>query len=119
MPPFDRAQAAIVGRDEELRVVDRWLAARRPACLELAGEAGIGKTTLWEAAAESASGQGGLVLASRPAEIETAVSYAGLASLLEPALAVVADAVPPPRLRALEGALRLRELEGSRLDETA
>src|SRR5437667_6632978 len=116
---FDRAQAAIVGRGAELEAVGRWLEAARPALLEIEGEAGIGKTTLWEAAADAARGHQALVLACRPVEIETAVSYGALASLLEPTLSTVADEVPPPRLRALEGALRLRDMAGSRLDETA
>src|SRR5439155_13413686 len=116
---FDRAQAAIVGRGAELEAVGRWLEAARPALLEIEGDAGIGKTTLWEAAAGAARDRGALVLQCRPIEIETAVSYGALASLLEPALAVVHDEVPPPRLRALEGALRLSDVVGSRLDETA
>src|SRR5437870_13876499 len=101
---FDRAQAAIVGRGAELEAVGRWLDGARPALLEIEGEAGIGKTTLWEAAASAAREQAALVLACRPVEIETAVSYGALAILLEPALPTVADEVPPPPLRALEGA---------------
>lgn len=110
---------AIVGRDTELEAIGRWLQGARPALLEIEGEAGIGKTTLWEAGVRAARDAGALVLSCRPVEIETAVSYGALASLLEPALALVADAVPEPRLRALEGALRLREVTSSSLDETA
>jgi DNA-binding CsgD family transcriptional regulator len=109
----------IVGRDPELEAIGRWLEAPRPCLVEIEGEAGIGKTTLWEEGARRAREAGALVLACRPVEIETAVSYGALASLLEPALTVAGDGVPLPRLRALEGALRLRDISGSRLDETA
>lgn len=109
----------VVGRDDELEILARWLGSPRPALLEIEGEAGIGKTTLWEEGIRAAGAAGALVLACRPVEVETAVSYGALASLLEPALALVGDEVPPPRLLALEGALRLREVSGSNLDETA
>src|SRR2546423_3780977 len=119
MSGLGRARTAMVGRDSELEVVGRWLEAPRPALLRIEGEPGIGKTTLWGAAASAATDRGALLLACRPVEAETAVSYGALASLLEPVLALVASEVPAPRLRALEGALRLRDLAGSRLDETA
>jgi DNA-binding CsgD family transcriptional regulator len=111
--------AEIVGRDAELEAIGRWLGGERPALLEIEGEAGIGKTTLLEEAIRAARASGALDLSCRPLEIETAVSYGGLASLLEEAVAIAGDEVPKPRLRALEGALRLRDVSGSRLDETA
>ena len=112
-------RATIVGRDAELAALERWLGSARPALLELEGEAGIGKTVLWEEGVRAAREAGARVLACRPVEIETAVAYGALASLLEPALAVANGAVPPPRRRALEGALRLRDVPASSLDETA
>jgi DNA-binding CsgD family transcriptional regulator len=108
-----------VGRDPELDALARWLTGPRPALLEIDGEAGIGKTTLWEEAMRLARDAGCLVLSCRPAEVETAVSYGALSSLLEAALELVDGDVPPPRLRALEGALRLRDVPISSLDETA
>ena len=111
--------SAIVGREAELEAIGQWLESSRPALLEIEGEAGIGKTTLWEEATRAAREKGALVLACRPVEIETAVSYGALATLLEPALALVDEEVPPPRLRALESALRLRDVSSSSLDETA
>ena len=113
------ARPAVVGRDAELEALERWFDGPRPGLLEIEGEAGIGKTTLWDEAVGVARDTGCLVLVCRPAEVESAVSYGALASLLEPALATVAGVVPPPRLRALEGALRLRDIPLSRLDETA
>lgn len=118
-PPVGALGAAIVGREVELDAIDRWLTGPCPALLEIEGQAGIGKTTLWEHAISAAREAGAMVFACRPAEIETTVSYGALASLLEPALAPVADEVPSPRRRALEGALRLRDIPLSSLDETA
>jgi len=115
-PPVERP--AIVGRDSELDALGRWFDGPFPALLEIEGEAGIGKTTLWEEAVRLARDASCLVLVCRPAEVETVVSYGALASLLEPAL-VVADELPPSRLHALEGALRLRPVSLSSLDETA
>jgi DNA-binding CsgD family transcriptional regulator len=117
--PPPAARPAIVGRDPELEALERWFHGPRPALLEIEGEAGIGKTTLWEEALRLGRDTGCLVLACRPADVETAVSYGALATLLEPALAMVDGEVPPPRLRALEGALRLRDTPVSSLDETA
>jgi tetratricopeptide (TPR) repeat protein len=111
--------SAIVGRDGELEAIRRWLERARPSLLEVDGEAGIGKTTLLEEGTRSAREAGMVVLACRPVEVETAVSYGALATLIEPVLAAIDDAVPAPRLRALEGALRLRDVSSSRLDETA
>ena len=110
---------AIVGRAPELEAIARWLDGPAPALLEIEGAAGIGKTTLLEEGVARARDAGALVLSSRPAEVESPVSYGALASLLGEVLPVVADRVPPPRRRALEGALRLREVVASSLDETA
>ncbi len=46
----------VVGRDVELAVIDEFVAGleRGPSALVLAGEAGIGKTSLWRAAVDAA-----------------------------------------------------------------
>lgn len=120
-PPAARAsrRPAIVGREPELETIGRWFDGPQPALLEIEGEAGIGKTTLWEEAIRVARDAGCLVLTCRPAEVEATVSYGALASLMEPALGFVDDEVAASRLRALEGALRLRDIPLSSLDETA
>src|SRR6266540_2154335 len=53
---------SIVGRDDELEIIGRWLEGQRPALLEIEGEAGIGKTTLWEEATRAAREAGAQVL---------------------------------------------------------
>jgi hypothetical protein len=77
-----RVPPTIIGRDAELEAIDRWINGSRPALLEIEGEAGIGKTTLWEAAAAAARDAGATVLTCRPVEVETVVSYGALATLL-------------------------------------
>ena len=48
--------AEVIGRDQELAAIEGFLAEveQGPAALVLSGEAGIGKTILWEAGVEEA-----------------------------------------------------------------
>ena len=92
--------------------------ARLPRLLEIEGEAGIGKTTLWEEAVRLARDAGALVLACRPAEVESPVAYGALACLLEPLLADrrgrragaaparARGSAPPPRRAQLRASTR-------------
>jgi ATP-dependent Clp protease ATP-binding subunit ClpA len=63
-----------IGRDEELNASRAVLAADRvnPAIVVLEGGAGIGKTTVWEAAI-AAESSGRRVLRASPAEAEMAL----------------------------------------------
>ena len=103
----------IVGRERELEVVGRFLADldRGPAALVMAGEPGIGKTTVWREAVERARASSFLVLEARPVEAEAAMAFAGLADLLDPVADKALPALPQPQRRALEVAL-LREGPG-------
>jgi predicted ATPase len=101
----------VVGRDEELAAVAAFLDDDFPAALLLAGEAGIGKTTVWRAGLEEARERSVWTLVCRPAESEAQLSFAGLADLLEPVLAETLPALPPVQARALEAALLLSEEE--------
>jgi DNA-binding CsgD family transcriptional regulator len=98
----------LIGRDEELNAVRAFLSTRRdgPALVVLEGEAGIGKTIVWEAviAAERPDRQ---VLLARPAEAEMALSFAGLSDLLAGVLDTALPGLPAPQRRALEVALLL------------
>ena len=102
----------LVGREEELRAIIRLLDAREelPGAAVLAGEAGIGKTTLW-LAAKAAADRGYRVMSARPAEAETRLSFAGLTDLLGDAAGDVLPELPPVQQRALEAALLLGESE--------
>ncbi len=101
----------IVGREEELGALATFVERKPsgPAALVLKGEAGIGKSTLWVAAVESARARGSRVLVSRPSETERSLSSAGLGDLFESVLDEVVDELPPPRRRALEAALLVGE----------
>ena len=91
----------------------------RAEALVLDGEAGIGKTTLFEAAVAEAREQGFAVFSCRPAGAEAAFSFAALADLLRPVLPEGLERLPLPQRRALSAALLLEEVEGSAPDERA
>ena len=105
---------AIVGREDELGLIRAFLdrAADAPRALVLDGEAGIGKSTLWQAAVEEARARSARVLLSQPAEAERGLAFAGLGDLLEPVLDDILPSLPAPRRRALRIALLLEEAEG-------
>jgi hypothetical protein len=64
----------MVGRDAELQAVERFLGAADSGgrALVIAGEAGIGKTALWEHGVATAKARGLAVLQARPAERQRA-----------------------------------------------
>ena len=72
----------------------------------LSGDAGIGKSTLLDAAAEEARRRGVRVLRAEGAEFESDLSYAVLNQLLRPVLAEL-DGLDPPLRDALRVALGL------------
>jgi DNA-binding CsgD family transcriptional regulator len=96
----------VFGRSAELEAIDSFISAvgRGSAALVIAGEAGIGKTTLWQAARRAAERAGHRVLVARPSESEAKFSFAGLTDLLEPATGLL-PSLPAPQRRALEIAL--------------
>jgi DNA-binding CsgD family transcriptional regulator len=100
--------AELVGREEELHRVELFLEAARtaPRTLVIEGEAGAGKTSIWEAGLTAAERAGTPTLAARPAEAETSFAYAALGDLLRDNLGAVAE-LPSRQRRALEVALRL------------
>jgi ATP/maltotriose-dependent transcriptional regulator MalT len=102
---------AVIGREDELARMDQFLegAERGPCVLVLSGEAGIGKTVLWETGVEQAEDRFGHVLTHRSAEAEATLAFAGLSDLLAPVLDEVAPSLAPLRRRALEVALLLVE----------
>ena len=67
----------VVGRDDELAVIEAFVAGlgRGPSALVLAGEAGIGKTSLWRAAVDAASYRDGWALTCRGVEVEASLSF--------------------------------------------
>jgi DNA-binding CsgD family transcriptional regulator len=77
-----------------------------PAALVLAGEAGIGKTTLWQAVVEAARARGVRVLVCRGVEAEAKLALTALTDLLGDACDEL-PRLPPPQRSALEAALLL------------
>jgi DNA-binding CsgD family transcriptional regulator len=113
-----RGTSVIVGRDPELKRLqgfvtdsDAW-----PSAVVLEGEAGIGKTTLWEAALGSARDAGIDVLTARPTEPDAMLAFSALGDLLEPTSSF-RQQLPEPQRRAL--AVALLEEEGSGIDPRA
>src|SRR5262245_36249193 len=101
----------VIGRDDELAAIEAFLdpARESPAALVISGEAGIGKTILWETCLEEAEQRFEHVLSCRGVEAEASLAYAGLSDLLSDVLVEVAPSLAPIRLRALEVALLLAE----------
>jgi DNA-binding CsgD family transcriptional regulator len=99
--------AEVVGRDDELTAVQGFLdrIEEGHCALVLSGEAGIGKTILWETGVEEAKDRDLRVIAGRGSEAEASLSFAGLSDLLAPIFDDVAASLLPPRRRALEIAL--------------
>jgi hypothetical protein len=76
---------AVFGREAELASGDAFLAAaaERFAVMDVEGEAGIGKTTVWREVVRRAERRGFRVLAARPAEAETKLALSAVADMLE------------------------------------
>jgi DNA-binding CsgD family transcriptional regulator len=110
---------ALTGRQSELAAVERFLGEDGPRALVLEGEAGIGKTSVLDAAIESACGRSMVVLAARPAGAEVRLSFAGLSDLVGRLPATVFASLPSPQRRALAAALLREDASGDAVDGRA
>src|ERR1700730_6967826 len=101
--------STLVGRDDEMALLDKALAdaTEHGGALLVTGAAGIGKTSLLDAATTNARGRGYKVLAATGLESEADLPYAGLHQLLQPVLSS-AGALPVPQKNALLTALGMR-----------
>ena len=117
----DRADHVILGREDELHELGRFLQSipAGPSALLLEGAAGIGKTTLWLEGAASARQAGYRVLSARAAESEARLSYSALGDLFAGALDETLPSLPGPQRRALETALLRDEVGGAPPDQRA
>jgi DNA-binding CsgD family transcriptional regulator len=97
----------MIGREEERSAVEAFL--DRPVdglrAMVLEGEAGIGKSTLWQASVAAARERSLQVLTSRPAEAERSLASVVLGDLFAEAGSDILAALPAPRRRAFEAAL--------------
>jgi DNA-binding CsgD family transcriptional regulator/tetratricopeptide (TPR) repeat protein len=105
---LDAGTSSVAGRARELAVADEVLdrARGRPATLILAGQAGVGKTTVWGATVARATTTGFCTLITRPVESDAKLAFASLTDLFEPVTDAVIAELPPPQAGALLVALR-------------
>ena len=81
---IEHTAAGVVSRSVELHAVTQFLvsAHARASGLVITGEAGIGKTTVWQTALDEAVERGFRVLAARVGATESVLAYASLADLI-------------------------------------
>jgi ATP/maltotriose-dependent transcriptional regulator MalT len=110
-----------VSRAVEERAVADFLtsASTQASGLVVAGEPGIGKTTLWLAAVEQARERGFQVLSARPAPAESVLAYASLADLLGEVVAATWADLPDPQRLALDRILLRVNTDGLATDQRA
>jgi len=117
-PPVRGASASgaqsLVGRERELGEIAGLLSGEgaHPAVLVLEGEAGIGKTSLWEAGLALGAEHGRRVLSARASEAETGLPFAAVIDLLDGVAEEDLAALPPPQRHALNVALYREEPVG-------
>jgi len=109
---------AIVGRAQELAAVAGFVdaAVEGPGGLLLEGEAGVGKTTLWQAGVDRALAGTAAVLVARPTDREAGFAFAAIGDLLA-GREVVFDVLPEPQRHALRVALSLETAGDDPLEE--
>lgn len=111
----------IIGREEELAAVERFLESvpEGPRALLIEGDPGIGKTTVWSEGVAAARGRLHWILSCRPAEAETSLAFSALGDLLEPVLEETLPQLPTPQRRALEVAVLRADAESERAEPRA
>jgi len=104
---------SVIARNEERDKIVSFLssAGDDPAMLLLEGDAGIGKTTLWDFGVDAATERGFRVLSSSPAAVEATLAYSTLTDLLAESLPEVEAGLAPPQRSALRVALLLDLVE--------
>ena len=105
----------MIGREREMAEANGFLAeAEQRSCgLLLAGEPGIGKTTIWSAVVDEAVSRGFGVLVARPSEAEAELAFAVLTDLFASVEDVTLAELPGAQRAALDQALRRGETERS------
>src|ERR1700722_5421715 len=111
------APGGLIGRDAEGAAVLAGLGAGAPGtrAVLLVGEAGIGKTALWDWAVRACRENGSRGLLSRATAAEARLPWVGLTDLLRSVPGAVVDALPGPQRRALR-AVALQSGGGDAMD---
>lgn len=96
-----------VGRERELAALERLIAPGEVAfsTVVVEGEAGIGKSTVWQACVDGALANGMAVLSCRPVQAEAKLAFASLADLLGNVIDDYLGKLAAPQRFALEVAL--------------
>jgi DNA-binding CsgD family transcriptional regulator len=94
----------LVGRDGELEAIYRAFESlgEGPFAVLVEGEAGIGKTRVWQEALRRAGAHGYRLFTCRPVESEVELGFAALSDLLGESLDDISQRLPGPQRRALE-----------------
>ena len=105
----------MIGREREMAEANGFLAeAEQRSCgLLLAGEPGIGKTTIWSAVVDEAVSRGFGVLVARPSEAEAELAFAVLTDLFASVEDATLAELPGAQRAVLDQALRRGETERS------
>ncbi len=111
----------IIGRDHELEQLGGLVAALEsgPRVVLLEGEAGIGKTTIWEAGLDTVTATAARTLSARAAQAEMPLAFTSVADLLVDVLDELLPALPDPQRDALSVALLLSRPRGEPPDARA
>jgi DNA-binding CsgD family transcriptional regulator len=109
---------ATVSRSGERQAVDDLLASAdtQPSALVIAGEPGIGKTTLWLDGVDRARELGFRVLSTRADEAESVLAHAAVADLLEDVESEVLAGLPELQRVAIDRVLLRTDTEGPPTD---
>jgi DNA-binding CsgD family transcriptional regulator len=110
---------ATVSRSGERQAVDDLLGAAgmAPSALVIAGEPGIGKTTLWLYGVERAREHGFRVLSTRADEAESVLAYAAVADLLQDVEPEVLAGLPELQRVAVDRVLLRTGTDGPPTDQ--
>jgi DNA-binding CsgD family transcriptional regulator len=105
---------SLVGRDAEIARISSFLddVQTGAVALVIAGEAGIGKTSVWVEGLRIAAERSFRILVTRPAESDIHLPFSGLDDLLREALPDVLPDLPRPQQQALGAALLLEDPGG-------
>jgi DNA-binding CsgD family transcriptional regulator/tetratricopeptide (TPR) repeat protein len=111
MGSADTSAIALIGRDREVQALSEWIdaaSAPRGGALLLRGAAGIGKSSLLEAAKAHAAAKRFQILTTTGVQSESRLPFAGLHQLLRPILQHV-DRLPESYGKAIRTAFGLND----------
>lgn len=113
-PPYHGGMAqrvVVVGRDTEQAVIGAFVQSiTGPGVLLIEGDAGMGKSMLWESGLAAAGGDV-TVLSCRPVRSEATLSFVGLGDLLTDVVRTLMIDLAGPQRRALGAALLLHDAD--------